>query len=387
MGAATAHALAEAGARVEVLEAGGVAEGTSASTFAVDISRVKTPRALFDLSLQSAAEHAALEGACGGAVWMHRAASLEWDRSLDGCARIRERVRRLQGWGYPAEWVSVARARELEPALELTAGEVDEIALYRDGAWYEPQVLVRALLDRARARGSKLHARDPVTEIKRTKGRVTEIRTASGRRVSADVFVNCAGPQAAEIAARVGVELPLRQIPGLVVTTTPTPAGLRTIVAAADINARPHSGDRVLLHSWRLDAELEAGGSPDNVATVAQRLLYRARALLPALADAEVHTATVGVRPVPADGLPLVGFLPGLDNLYTVVAHSAVHLAPILGRLSARELTGAVEEQLEPFRPTRVGLSDDGGEVTDESTRVMLAATMAGATEELCRED
>ncbi len=95
--------------------------------------------------------------------------------------------------------------------------------------------------------------------------------------------------------------------------------------------------------------------------------------MLPGLADAEVHTASVGLRPIPPDGLPIVGFLPGLENLYAVVAHSAVHLAPVLGRLAAQVLTGACPDQLEPFRPTRLPVSDDERDVIDESTRVMLA--------------
>ncbi|MDP8978861.1 MAG: NAD(P)-binding protein [Actinomycetota bacterium] len=43
VGAATACALTEAGARVAVLDGGRVAGGTSAATFAVDVTRVKTP--------------------------------------------------------------------------------------------------------------------------------------------------------------------------------------------------------------------------------------------------------------------------------------------------------------------------------------------------------
>lgn len=374
VGAATAHALAEAGARVEVLEAGEIAGGVSAATFAVDISPVKTPRALFDLSIRSGAEHAALAASCGGAAWVHRAGSLEWERSADGRARIRERVRRLRGWGHPVEWVSRAQACEIEPALALSADEADEIAYYPGGAWYEPPVLVRVLLDRARARGTVVHADDPVTEIATDRGRVTAVRTAAGRAVSADAFVNCAGPQAAELAALAGVELPVRRIPGLVAVTTPAPARPRTIVLAPDVNARPHGGGTVLLHSWQLDAELGPGPAWPGRAALARRLLDRARPWLPGLADADVQAAAVGVRPVPADGLPLVGFVPGMDNLYLVVAHSAAHLSPILGRLAAREIGAGVEEQLEPFRPTPARLADDGGgEITDESTRTMLA--------------
>jgi len=387
VGAATAHALSDAGAKVEVLDAGPVCGGTSAVTFAVDITRVKTPRALFDLSVMSAREHEALALTLAGDPWRHRAAWLEWEHSERDRRRVREGVRRLQEWGYPAEWVSRDRARELEPALALPAGEADEIALYRDAAWYEPPVLARALLQRARAQGARVHDHDPVMAIKTAGSRIVEVRTAAGRRVSADVIVDCAGPRAGELATLAGVSLLLRRVPGLVVTTTPAPIGLRMIVSAADLHLRPHRGDRVVLHSWLLDGELEPGPEWPNAAALAQRLLDRARGLVPALAHATVQSARVGVRPVPPDGLPIVGFLPGVSNLYAVVAHSAVHLAPILGRLAAEELTGSARARLEPFRPARLRSGDDGRDAQDESTRTMLAQIMATTTQERAGAD
>ncbi|MCP9486451.1 MAG: FAD-binding oxidoreductase [Gaiellaceae bacterium MAG52_C11] len=383
VGAATACALAEAGAEVEVLEAAAVGGGTSAATFAVDVSRVKTPRALFDLSVASASEHGALERALPGVVWRHRAASLEWAHVDGDHSRIRERVRRLQAWAFPAEWISPERARALEPALELP-GEAKEIALYRDGAWYEARVLARALLERACARGARVYEDDRVTATTTSGGRIVEVRTAAGRRIDADVIVDCAGPHAAKVAALAGATLPLRRLLGLVVTTSPAPTRLRTILAAADLNVRPEVGERVVLHSWRVDADLGGGPQWSRVATLASRLLDRARALLPGLAGAHVESARVGVRPVPPDGLPIVGFLPEVRNLYVVVAHSGVHLAPLLGRLAAEELRGRAPARLEPFRPARLLAAGDGVDVEDESVRTMLAQT-SGASQERSR--
>jgi glycine/D-amino acid oxidase-like deaminating enzyme len=372
VGAATAHALTEAGAQVTVLEGGQVAAGTSAVTFAVDITRIKTPRALFDLSLASAREHASLQRRWTRSRWLHEAASLEWERTERDRQRVRDRVRRLHSWGYPAQWVSPRRVRGIEPALTLPTGDTAEVAHYPDGAWYEPPVLARALLERAQQRRASVHVNDPVTAMARSHRRITKVTTAAGRRLSADVVVNCAGPQAADVAALGGAELPLRQVPGLVVTTTPAPTGLRTILCAADLNVRPHRGDRVVLHSWMLDGELGERPEPSRRLALAQRLLHRAQAVLPGLAPAVVQSALVGVRPVPLDGLPVAGFLPELDNFYVVVSHSAVHLAPILGGLAASEITGVRQERLDPFRPTRFCPGDQERDVLDDSARTML---------------
>jgi hypothetical protein len=44
-----------------VPEAGQLVDGTSAATFGLDVSRLKTPRALFELSIASGLEHQAFE--------------------------------------------------------------------------------------------------------------------------------------------------------------------------------------------------------------------------------------------------------------------------------------------------------------------------------------
>ena len=156
-------------------------------------------------------------------------------------------------------------------------------------------------------------------------------------------------------------------------TATPAPTGLRTILCAADRNVRPHRGDRVVLHSWMADGELGEWPDPARRLALAQHLLHRAQVLLPGLAPAVVQSALVGVRPVPLDGLPVVGFLPDVDNLYVVVSHSAVHLAPVLGRLAASEISGVRQERLNPFRPTRFCPGDQERDILDDNTRTMLS--------------
>lgn len=371
MGASMAHWLAQSGAQVVVLEAGKPVSGTSAATFAVDITRVKTPRALFDLSLASAAEHATLQRECPDRSWVHPAATLEWEGTPSDRQRVRDRLERLHNWGYPAEWVSAQRVRDIEPTLS-SIGDDHEIAFFGTGGWYEPAVFVRALLDRAQQRGATLRLHDPVTAMTVENGQITEVGTASGHRLRADVVVNCAGPHAAEVAALAGAALPLQRVPGMVVITTPGPTNLRTILAGPDLNIRPHTGDRIMLHSWLVDRDLVTATEPKRRA-LASGLLDRARKLLPGLAHATVQSVVVGVRPVPPDGLPLVGCPEGVANFYTVVSHSAVHLAPILGRMAASELTGRPQECLAPFRPTRFPPRAGTAVALDENTRTMLA--------------
>jgi glycine/D-amino acid oxidase-like deaminating enzyme len=72
------------------------------------------------------------------------------------------------------------------------------------------------------------------------------------------------------------------------------------------------------------------------------------------LQDAAVAGYRVCVRPMPADGRSIVGWLPGADGVYVVVTHSGVTLGAHLARLVTAELvTGAAPAALAPYRPDR----------------------------------
>jgi glycine/D-amino acid oxidase-like deaminating enzyme len=82
--------------------------------------------------------------------------------------------------------------------------------------------------------------------------------------------------------------------------------------------------------------------------------LTRSGEFFPEVLRAGLATARIGVRPVPADDVSIVGALPGLANAYVVATHSGVTLGPLLGRLIAEEVTtGRPAAQTAPFRPDR----------------------------------
>jgi glycine/D-amino acid oxidase-like deaminating enzyme len=86
----------------------------------------------------------------------------------------------------------------------------------------------------------------------------------------------------------------------------------------------------------------------------AQRLVRQAREYLPGVSEALVERLTLGWRPMPADGLPVIGFLDSCPNAYVAVTHSGVTLAAVLGQLVALELLDGVRvERLDPYRPAR----------------------------------
>jgi glycine/D-amino acid oxidase-like deaminating enzyme len=107
--------------------------------------------------------------------------------------------------------------------------------------------------------------------------------------------------------------------------------------------------------SGALDVPRTGEFSGPDASRVGDRVLAAAADVIPALGETRIESMRVGVRPIPPDGLPVVGLFPGLQNLYIAVTHSGVTLALILGRLIAREVAlHHPQSVLAPFRPERL---------------------------------
>jgi glycine/D-amino acid oxidase-like deaminating enzyme len=86
----------------------------------------------------------------------------------------------------------------------------------------------------------------------------------------------------------------------------------------------------------------------------AHLLLRQARKFFPVLEGTDVDHFTVEWRPMPRDGMPIVGRLPGLPSLYVATGHGGVTVAPALAEFLAGEiLDDKPSDRLKPFTPAR----------------------------------
>ena len=72
-------------------------------------------------------------------------------------------------------------------------------------------------------------------------------------------------------------------------------------------------------------------------------------------ADAIVlELACVGLRPMPFDGVPIIGYLAQVEGVYVCAMHPGVVLAAIVGQLASEEIVdGQPASALEACRPAR----------------------------------
>jgi glycine/D-amino acid oxidase-like deaminating enzyme len=354
LGASVAYHLAAAGAEVTILEMDRPGGGTSGSSFAWTNAQDKNPAAYFALNAAGVAAYPELAAALGG-DWYHPGGDLAIARGA-GIARLRERVERHRAIGYPATILDRAGLAALEPGLSLGSEEVLAVHWERE-AWIDAPRLVERLLAAARARGARLLTKVKVSELEVVGSHVRHVRLATGDHLTADLVLVAAGPATELLARRTGVALPMAPSPGLLAISAPIGGGVGRVVHAGDVAVRPDGEGRLMASSREIDAQLDPAIreiGPD--AEPCAELFRRAARLVPALGSdgfAGFASARIGIRSVPADGLPAAGFAPGVENAYFLASHSGATLAPVLGRLVAAELLGDPQAELEPYRLER----------------------------------
>ena len=350
IGASVAFHLARLGARVTVVDAHREPRGASYATFGWINANGKQPDHYFELNRAGMAEHDQLARALGDSSWLHRTGSLEWTGDI-GADTLAARVAEHASRDYPAELISAAVVREIEPELGGTFTAANwEVAYFPSEGWVETGTLIGRLLGAAKTAGASDLRGVRVQAFDAHKGGATV--TLDGRsRIDADVVVNCAGPDAGMLAAFAGLDVDTGGPVGLNAVTVPCSLGLRRVVRAPGVHFRPETGGRLMIATPSSDSGLAEGR---EVAELAARNVKAVSRWVLIAEDTPVEEARVARRAVPPDGLPLVGRLGDSPWMYHVVAHSGVTLAPLLGRLAADEIVNDTDAAvLAPYRPAR----------------------------------
>ena len=289
-------------------------------------------------------------------VGFHCGGELHSENTIAGVEALHQRVKQLQAWGYPCRMITIDELRHLEPGLDsdsMTGASFSDI----DGQVDAPKV-VEACLQSACERGTVVHSQTPVTELCLDKNnRIEAVRTPKGE-LNCDRVVLAGGVKTTELAAMADVHIPQEHSPGVVIRTDAHPPVLHTVSALhlpAIDKERPEIHLRQLTDgTLRIGQGTQESLNQDDSQAHADALLSRATYYLPALDGAQAIPTPVGYRPMPIDGLPVLGFSESVPNLYIALMHSGVTLAPLVGELVTLEIADSAQvEMLNPYRPER----------------------------------
>jgi D-amino-acid dehydrogenase len=285
---------------------------------------------------------------------MHSTGVLIVARTLAGLHHYREVFRRLRALGYegagPVELDGSGLA-ELEPALDggnLEAGLHAQVDRY-----VRPEELTDGLADRLRNEGAQILEGREVSDLRSDADGWT-LATDAGE-IRAQKVVVAAGLPSARLLSRFGARVAVQPARGYSVTIAGkgTPPRHALYLSEAKIGLSPYSS------GVRVAGVFELGASrAEAPAGAGERLLAAARPYLAGWqpeADGPL-TTWAGLRPATADGLPLIGELPGNPGLFVATGHGmlGVTLAPATAALLAPlVLESRTAPELAPFAPGR----------------------------------
>ncbi len=325
IGSTTALELAKQGAKVTLIDPNPPGGLASAASFGWINASHGNPRDYYDLRMASMAlwhdmkaADDALPFRPDGTLYLH----YDTDHQTHFDAHT--------AWGYPLEWRNKDAIQQLEPNL----ANPPEIGLFAPS---EGQLHVDGAAKYFAARFKELGG---------------EIRQAGVETLdlnAADMTVLAAGTASSTLAQSVDVHLPMTAPKGLLIYSKPlqSRALFHTLLTdGLHIQQRP---------DLRLVAGADFGGGAinDDPDIGGKELFARMTRAFPTL-DLSYDGHTLGLRPTPQDGLPVIGRPASTDKLYITTMHSGATLAPIVAKLASQEiLTGARDPLLAPFSPDR----------------------------------
>ncbi|MGI9405961.1 MAG: NAD(P)/FAD-dependent oxidoreductase [Hyphomicrobiaceae bacterium] len=346
IGASIAWHLVRDGARVTVIdqhEPGGVATPCS---FGWINSSYGNPKLYFDLRVESMQAWKELVAARPGLPYRQTGSIYLHMDDHDGTSVDLEAFAKTHaGWGYDIGIISGDDLRRRAANVR----ELPDVALFApQEAVAEGTETARLLIQDVTAAGGTLVTGTPVERLTTRSERVTGVVTAHGP-VEGDEVVGAAGAETPDLVAGIAPAVPLDTPAGILLHTHPVPPLIPHLTLARGLHIRQR-GDGSLLAGW--DFTGKTGNDTPEVA--ADQLATRIREVFTHSDDVEIADITVGYRPTPQDGFPVVGRPGNIPGLTVAVMHSGITLAPIVGEAVAAFLrTGKMHAKLAPYGPGR----------------------------------
>jgi glycine oxidase len=253
--------------------------------------------------------------------------------------------------GLTARWLPPEELRGQEPRLSasLLGGLLTEGNLR-----VEPAAYTRAVTAAAVDLGARVQRAD-VAEIRHRNGIVTGV-VCDSRVTACDGLVLATGPWCAEPARWLNVALPVEPVRGeLLLMDQPVP-GITHDITCGPFGVYPTTDGRVWLGGTEDRVGFEAAPSPGARANIQAGV----RRVISALESGRIIRQTAALRPVSADGLPIVGRAPGWQNVALALAggRKGMLLAAGLGRAAAEILVlGQTSVPISACHADRPGLA------------------------------
>ncbi|MFL6563286.1 MAG: NAD(P)/FAD-dependent oxidoreductase, partial [Bacillus sp. (in: firmicutes)] len=138
-------------------------------------------------------------------------------------------------------------------------------------------------------------------------------------------LVLAGGTWSRELGKLIDISIPVNQLRGQILVTEPLKPFLNYTISGL---RQAYNGEVLIGYSME-----EEGFNRATTLDVIQETANMAVHYVPQLRKAKVVRAFSGIRAMPEDGFPILGNIPGIENLYVAATHSGVTLSPLIGTL------------------------------------------------------
>ncbi|WP_037315787.1 NAD(P)/FAD-dependent oxidoreductase [Ruegeria halocynthiae] len=299
---------------------------------ASDVERIAA--ALTPIVGDSLNDHRALAAGTGAEKWIIPSDYLflyESRKHFEGDA-LGWDIRRKQGFTW--EELEGQAFHDYDPVFSKDIGFAAKLGDH--GHITDPGRYVKDLAAHVQASGGQF-IRAAVDDVVRENGKVTGIR-AGGETIACDTAIVTAGVWSGPLAQKLGVSVPLESERGYHLELVEPSAMPKSpvMVASGKFVATPMDG-RI-----RLAGIVEFGGLDAPPSRGPFELMRKnARAAFPGVTWKD-EVEWMGHRPAPADSIPVIGEVPGINGAYMGFGHHHIGLTggPKTGRLLAQMIAG-----------------------------------------------
>ncbi|MBI3978656.1 MAG: FAD-dependent oxidoreductase [Chloroflexi bacterium] len=245
--------------------------------------------------------------------------------------------------GYAARWLDGEAARRLEPRL---ASSLLGVVQVEGAALVESYRYCLALAQAAEQGGARFRHGE-VQSVRVENGRVTAVETRSDT-IPCENAVIAAGPWTGLAGAWLGAPVPVRPLKGQIVRLRLPGAPIEYEISWRG-NYFASKSDGLI---WAGTTEEEVGFDETPTSDGRDTILTTLATVFPALLDAEIVMQTACLRPLSADGLPIIGPVPDIGGLVlaTGAGRRGILLSAVMGSIAADLVAkGKTDLPIEPF--------------------------------------
>ena len=332
IGANIAYQLSKRGAAVTLLERNKPAMGATSNSFAW-LNAKSRPLDYFALRRLGLLAWREIDREFGGRLPVKWGGGIDWRTEAAAAPTMRDQIKSFQTWGYNVHEIDAARIKALEPGL--VPGSVAIGGHWGDEGHADPVGVTQVILDQAVKQGVTVTFPAEITALDVRDGKLRAVRSTRGD-IEADVLVIACGNDTPRIAAMANIVVPMQgDNPGVLAHVVPQKRLIERVILSPVGNIKQKTDGRIVVGS-------DFGKATDNSREAAQGILSKVSQVLPGLDKMQIEKVTLGYRPIPRDGRPIVGFPSGRSDVYIAVMHSGMTLGPLVGQFAATEILDGV---------------------------------------------